>query len=375
MSIDIREAMKNLDENTRRAFLGKQPRGNYDASVFVEAIENDGERYLYVPGAKRVRWFKVDHPTGVVFPDTPIYTGKRVTVVARVYNSIEDYQKNLPCAINSCTRILSDDIYEVDSVVTRAMSRALRDAGYDLPRDAHIIEGWTPVKTLKSGASVPEEALESSTSTAFIPIGLPGVVAAEKPAATEESSATDTSATAVPAQDAQSENDEKKSEITPENVFSIMVPASKLVSPAKHRGCPRKHPIEETDKPVEEPKKSAEEPKAENNSADEEKPDDLNTVPEANAGVENTAIPAPFIPVKKDVPDSFDGLFEKAKTIFDSYEAAMAYSSKLLSWKTVGEQRDERIAFYVRKAMKGTLTDEMLGYACAIAAKERDLTI
>lgn len=92
---DTRKSWDPLDENTRKAYEGKTHTNEYDRSVFVEAVQNDetGDCILYVPSSKRMRWFKTDYPCGVVIPDPPIFTGKRVTIVARVYKTPDDLEK------------------------------------------------------------------------------------------------------------------------------------------------------------------------------------------------------------------------------------------------------------------------------------------
>lgn len=109
---------------------------------------------------KRMAWFKTDYPEGIVAPDPPQYVGRRVTITVRIYKNRDDFRNNLPAAVNMATRVLNDnDAYCVDTCVTRAQSRALRDLGYDLPRDAHYIEGWTPTQHVKK--DLPDDALES----------------------------------------------------------------------------------------------------------------------------------------------------------------------------------------------------------------------
>lgn len=161
---DLRDSLAHLDEKTREMYLRtcSENASHYDPSVFVEALVDEaGTMHLFVPAKKRMGWFKTDYPEGIVAPDPPQYVGRRVTITVRIYKNRDDFRNSLPAAVNMATRVLNDnDAYCVDTCVTRAQSRALRDLGYDLPRDAHYIEGWTPTQHVKK--DLPDDALESS---------------------------------------------------------------------------------------------------------------------------------------------------------------------------------------------------------------------
>lgn len=306
-----------LDEGTRQKYFGKLSRtsSGYDPSVFIEALQDENDNlHLYVPARKRMAWFKTDYPEGIVMVDTPQYTGRRVTVTARIYKTREDFQANLPAAVNMATRVLVDnDDYQVDICVTRAQSRALRDMGYDMPRDAHIIDGWTPVKKV-AGGKMPEEVMESG-------VMMENYMSDLTP---ETSAGTQRQNPASPSAAAKTARNNKNEKVTA--VMAPPVQSEEVVSPE----------IKSDQKPA-----------------------------EVAAAIPPITHPA----AGKALSDK--EIMEQAKAMFATCESAETYSSRLLSGKTIGEQNEVRIKYYAQKALNGTCRDASLGLAAYLVAVER----
>lgn len=342
--------MDCLDENTKKVYFSKFSNGgigSYDPSVFVEALrDSEGNLHLYVPARNRMAWFKTDYPTGMVIPDPPQYNMHRVMVVARVYKTADDFKNNQPAAVNMAARLLDDkDPYIVDVCITRAQSRALRDMGYDIPRDAHIIKGWTPIKdNAKNNSEEALDAMESSvviknyTSDLEPKVETPDVNTAklENP-----SEATINTAT-VPAAD--TDDADKKAKST-----------------SKKPGRPRKKAAEavETAEAADAPAEVAEAPSKE-------------TVPEAdNTGSEPSVSAEP----EQNPTTSAEDIMAQAQNAFSSIEDAKAYTSRLLGGKTVGEQNDLRIKYFAEKAIKANSRDVKLGLAAYLVANQRGIAL
>lgn len=310
-----------LDDITRETLLAQKPK--YDPSIFVEGImQADGEIILFVPAAKRMKWFRMDYPDGVVVPEPPIINNRRVTVIAKVYKTKEDLQNNLPAAVNMASRFAGDgDIYAVDSCATRAQSRALRDLGYDVPMDAHIIEGWTPI-TQEAGTSVNEDALESGISVGdCVPKFLRDMAA--------------------------------PSVRTPE-----------LVAALEQEKAPEKPPMAA-------PKAAPAEPKPVTPSAPAPESEPAPVVAAAEAPK-----PMPSVQPVNPMPEADDDpLMQKAHEQFATLADAEAYTSRVLGNRTVGEQPDNRVAYYAKNAKVGKGNDELLGLAMLLVAKARNLAV
>lgn len=340
-----------LDENTRKVFFSKFSYGgigSYDPSVFVEALrDKKGDLCLYVPARKRMAWFKTDYPDGMVIPDPPQYNMHRVMVVARVYKTAEDFKNNQPAAVNMATRLLDDkDPYVVDVCITRAQSRALRDMGYDIPRDAHIIEGWTPIKD--SDKDIPEEnadALEAS-------VVIKNYVSDLEPKVTPDS------AENVVEQPVQAEPVAAPAEPSAASTDS----ADKKPKPgAKKVGRPRKKGGED----------AAEKDSAPETASDADPAEVTKSEAEANAAGESAATEAP----EQKTSSSADEVLERAQNAFPSIEDAEAYTSRLLGGKSVGEQNDLRIKYFAEKALKADCRDEKLGLATYLVANHRGIAL
>ena len=353
---DTRKSWDPLDENTRNAYEGKKHTNEYDRSVFVEAVQNDatGDCILYVPSAKRMRWFKTDYPCGVVIPDPPIFTGKRVTIVAKVYKTPADLEKNLPCAVNSCTRILDDDKYTIDAAVTRAQSRALRDMGYDLPCDAHEIPGWTPIHVVHENKNLPEDAIESQKNV-VVNIPIINTPAAPAPVATEKPIVAPNPVIAPPIMVEDMDNtvfaDTKKDDAQ-ENVTTV---------------------VQQEHVKTRRPRKPKEDVAMKVNTTSEEKSSADSAQTENTPVIQNESSvisTSPVVDKQKNGFASLDELYTKAKTVFANSDEALAYTCRLLGKRTVRDQNLKRVNYFAKKAVEGALRDENLGYACAIVAKE-----
>lgn len=358
--VDLRENLKVLDDASKNAFVGRGFTEGYDPSVFCEVMQNNKteQRIIYVPCANRIRWFRTDYPEGMVIPDAPTFVGRRVVVTAKVYLTRADFVEGRVAAMNSCTRdITNEDTYIVDATVTRAQSRALRDLGYDLPRDAHEIPGWTPVKIVDDdNATMPEDAMESKASIHVPIIGIPHgekevqppvMVEDEPPVATIET----TQVKEVIPDKQPTETEESKNSPTPE-------------PEVKHRRGRKPKVIA----PVEEAP-------VENKPTEQEQPTSVVETKEQPVVKENAA---PTEQQKNDevAPASFEDLYKKGIEIFGSVDAAANYSSKQLQLKTVGEQSDTRLSYFAKKALSGAaMMDKNLGPACAVVMKSKNLSI
>lgn len=312
-----------LDAVTKEMLRSKLPQ--YDPSVFVEGImQPDGNLILYVPAAKRMDWFRADYPDGVVVPEPPVINGRRVTVVAKVYKTREDLRDGLPAAVNMASRFMGDnDLYAVDSCVTRAQSRALRDLGYDVPVNAHVIEGWTPITKQEEGnAPVVEDALESGVSLRDrVPKFLRG--------------------------------DDIPAVRTPELINALEKHAEQQTAPMPApTPAPAPSPVPQVKEPepVKEPAKK----------------------PAESAPVSAKPVAPPKAEVNP-APMDEDPLIRKALDKFQTLANAEAYTSRVLGGKSVGEQPDNRVAYYAKNAKVGKVADEALGLAMLLVAKARNL--
>lgn len=340
--------MDCLDENTKKVYFSKFSNGgvgSYDPSVFVEALrDKDGNLHLYVPARKRMAWFKTDFPNGMVIPDPPVYNMHRVMVVARVYKTADDFKNNQPAAVNMATRLLDDkDPYIVDVCITRAQSRALRDMGYDIPRDAHILKGWTPIKedtknTLEENADVMEASVVIKNYTSELEPKLSDSTAMTssdvkaESAAVPDPSAKSAATTATGADD------------TDKNPKSV----------SRKPGRPRKKPAEAVDAPAEATEAPQKEAAAEEGG---------------NASEQHAPVDS------EQKSDAATDVAARAQNAFPSIEEAEAYSSRLLGGKTVGEQNDLRIKYFAEKALKADCRDEKLGLAAYLVACQRGISL
>lgn len=315
-----------------------------------------------VPAKKRMAWFKTDYPDGIVAPDPPQYVGRRVTITVRIYKNRDDFRNNLPAAVNMATRVLNDnDAYCVDTCVTRAQSRALRDLGYDLPRDAHYIEGWTPTQHVKK--DLPDDALESSMTIAdFMPTMAPTVpehvpVPETTPAQVSEPAASITKTDEKSVDDGQKPAEEEK--------------GTQSEPPAKRRGRPRKvkAPEEEAELKSIDTATSAQKLEPIQTAMVDATSDTVDQTVN-NAIDETTAVELATIE-SAETPD----LLDRAKGVFATVGEAEGYTSRIIGGKTVAEQPEMRIIYFARKALAGGCRDEKLGLAAYMVAKDRHYQI
>ena len=357
--VDLRENLKVLDDASKNAFVGRGFTEGYDPSVFCEVMQNNKteQRIIYVPCANRIRWFRTDYPEGMVIPDAPTFVGRRVVVTAKVYLTRADFVEGRVAAMNSCTRdTANEDTYIVDATVTRAQSRALRDLGYDLPRDAHEIPGWTPVKVVDDNATMPEDAMESKASIHVPIIGIPhGEKEVQPPVMVEDEPPVATIETAqvkkVIPNNQPTETEEPKNPQTPE-------------PEVKHRRGRKPKVIT-----------LVKEAPSESKPAEQEQPTNVVETKEQPVIKENAA-PTELPKNDEVAPASFEDLYKKGIEIFGSVDAAANYSSKQLQLKTVGEQSDTRLSYFAKKALSGAaMMDKNLGPACAVVMKSKNLSI
>ena len=277
-----------------------------------------------------------------------------VTVTARVYKTRDDYRTNVPAAVNMATRVINDkEEFLVDVCATRAQSRALRDLGYDIPRDAHIIEGWTPIKAVATGSKLPEDALEASViMERFMSDLTPAVNVAKKGAAVPEQTAPEQTAPEQAAPKASAESAAK-----PQKASRKRTEASPQETPAKSEADGKKAKAQ--DDVVSETKAAA-------------GPED-NSVPTGVA--EKTAETQADTDAAAQPDASGDELFQRAMSVFASVDEAGAYHSRLLQKGTVAEQEDVRIRYFANKALRNTCRDEKLGLAAYMVALHRGITL
>lgn len=357
--VDMRENLKVLDDASRNAFVGRGFTEGYDPSVFCEVMQNNKteQRIIYVPCANRIRWFRTDYPEGMVIPDAPTFAGRRVVVTAKVYLTRADFVEGRVAAMNSCTRdIANEDTYIVDATVTRAQSRALRDLGYDLPRDAHEIPGWTPVKVVDDNTTMPEDAMESKASIHVPIIGIPhGEKEVQPPVMVEDEPSVETIETA------------QVKKVIPDNQPTETEKPKNLQTPepeVKHRRGRKPKVIT-----------LVKEAPSESKPAEQEQPTNVVETKEQPVIKENAA-PTELPKNDEVAPASFEDLYKKGIEIFGSADAAANYSSKQLQLKTVGEQSDTRLSYFAKKALSGAaMMDKNLGPACAVVMKSKNLSI
>lgn len=157
----MEKKLEKLRKNEREAFVAsvynRAYADDFDASIFCHAVveEETGELRLYVPAENRIRWFRLRNPLARISVSEPKIFGSKVYVHAEIFANRNDAY---PVASNNAESKAGEQ-YAAEIASTRAISRALRVAGYDLPVNAHFIEGWTPVER---DGKVPEDALESS---------------------------------------------------------------------------------------------------------------------------------------------------------------------------------------------------------------------
>lgn len=348
--LDIQDIKDLLDENTKKVYFSKLCYGgvgSYDPSVFVEAIQDDtGNLSLYVPARKRMAWFKTDFPNGLVTLDAPIFSGRRVTIIARLYKTPEDYKNNVPAAVNMATRPMDDkDPFIIDVCATRAQSRVLRDMGYDIPRDAHFIKGWTPVRSsVKKPSEDDLDALESS-------VVIKGYASDLEPKVGENNPEQEVAHEAMP----------EPAETTPDTATAANTADDSDKKPkatTRKAGRPKKNKAAEAE-PVEAPAVSSE--------VSQEK-----AAPEAGNDAGEQDVPAE--PEQKQTA-SVDAIAARAQQAFPTIGEAEAYTSRLLGGKTVGEQNDLRIRYFAEKAMKEDCRDEKLGLAAYLVATQRGIAL
>lgn len=359
-----------LDEITRAKYfsvLSHAPH-DYDPSVFVEALQDEsGNLRLYVPARKRMAWFKTDYPNGVVVSEPPEFKGRMVTVKAQAYKTHEDFLRNIPAAVNMATRLVNDkDEYVVDVCVTRAQSRVLRDLGYDLPRDAHIIDGWTPIKRVNNDAKLPEDALEASVVMGnfmsklapepTVPCKKPETEApAVEPKPVETVETEPPAATSKRSSRTRSKVSKETPSAPPEQPAAAQqdVAAAPGLEPAPASVSAPEHPTDVTE------------------TNEDAKMPDASTSPQVAPAAETANETSHQV---LEGAES-DELLQQAMSVFASVEEAGAYTCRLLQKQTVADLTDMRIKFFASKAVSGTCRDEKLGLATYMVAKYRGIAL
>ena len=355
-----------LDEITRAKYfsiLSHVPH-DYDPSIFVEALQDEnGNLRLYVPTRKRLAWFHMDYPNGVVIPDPPEFKGRMVTVKAQAYKTHEDLLRNVPAAVNMATRLVNDkDEYVVDVCVTRAQSRVLRDLGYDLPRDAHIIDGWTPIKRVNADAKLPEDALEAS-------VDMGNFMSKLAPEPTNPVKKPETEAPAA--------------EPKPAETVETEPPAATSKRSSRTRSKASKEtPSASPEQPAAAQQDVAAAPNPESVSAPEHPTDTAETnegtkMPDASTSPQVAPAAETANETSHQVLEGAesDELLQQAMSVFASVEEAGAYTCRLLQKQTVADLTDMRIKFFASKAVSGTCRDEKLGLATYMVAKYRGIAL
>lgn len=150
-----------LGENERRAYLAAQNgapfEGEFDSSIFCNARvdEETGEMILYIPADNRIKLFRLKHPNGRINVGEPKLFGQKIYVHAEIFANATDGNP----VVSNNAECKASEPYAAEAASTRAISRALRVLGFDLPAEPRFIEGWTPIE---KGGKVSEDALESS---------------------------------------------------------------------------------------------------------------------------------------------------------------------------------------------------------------------
>lgn len=354
--LDERIRINMLDEETKAVYLGApvSEHPNYDRSVFIEAIldKTTNEKTLFVPSAKRVDWFRTENPNAVIVTDPPVFNGKSFSIEARIFLSPEDAQSGRLVARTQYNGYISQDV-DLNIASTRAKGRALRDLGYDLPRDAHEIPGWTKVKEVE-GESGNVDAAESGISAVVVPVPL-------VPESNNTSQITSAPQQIVQHNEIEPEQPQAKSSTVEEK---DSVPAKKRkAAPANNAEVsPTSTPVVPmTNEPTEQFEFPEENPQEETTSvpfATSEASDTQNQL-DSNDGTAE--------------PDSIE---ERAAKMFPNVEDAEGYQCRVLSGKSVGEQPDARIKYFAQKALKGErIIDPALGLACIVVAQKRGLQL
>lgn len=343
-NVDARIRLNALDDDTRAVYMGepasKHP--NYDASVFVEAQYNEktGEGTLFVPSANRLDWFKAEHPDGIVVTDAPTIMGRYFSIEARVYLNLDDLVANRYVAKTQYNGSLSDS-FDLNACATRAKGRALRDIHFDIPRDAHIIPGWTHEKVVADDAAGSADALESGVSVKIMP--MPNVPTFDD---------------AQPSEPAKQEKPEaEKSKPEKDNADKPKTAAAVN----KENTAQKKHPA-----PAKKDFQPAQQPPLEDVVEDRHEP-----VVEAPAKAEDQSETSCESNEEEPV-----GILAEATKAFPKKEDAENYRCRILNNLTVSEQPDTRLSYFAKKVVNGQhIADKQLGYACVIVANARGLNI
>lgn len=347
--LDERTRINALDEETKAVYLGApvSEHPNYDRSVFVEAIvdKTTKKKILFVPSAKRVEWFRTEYPKAVIVTDPPVFCGKCFSIEARVFMSLDDMMEGRMVARTQYNGYVSQsqDV-DLNIACTRAKGRALRDLGYDLPRDAHEIPGWTRVNELEDGCKNPDAA--ESDVAVIVPVPL------------------------VPA-----ENNEPKTK--PNQTFEQHEGKAPVAANEAQESASQEEPVKEKS-PARKKKTTATKTNAV--PADEDSaylPEAVVSEPEADS----TVVSEPEEP--KEMGDFGSNetaepgsVQESAMQKFPNVADAENYQCRVLSGKTVGEQPDARIKYFAQKAINGErVIDPVLGLACVAVAMKRGLQI
>lgn len=345
--LDERIRINLLDEDTKAVYLGEPAKEhpNYDRSVFVEAIFNKTtkEKTLFVPSAKRIDWFRAEYPEAVIVTDSPVFSGKSFSIEARVFLSPEDAQSGRLVARTQYNGYISQDV-DLNIACTRAKGRVLRDLGYDLPRDAHEIPGWTKVKEVE-GECENADAAESGVSAVVVPVPL------------------------VP----------EKNNVSEVQVASNQTLEKTEVSEKVAPNPPKKTSAAEKSEPASMQEKTASSKKVEVVPVEEEPIEHLEPQEEAISvqnAPNNIASNTKEQSTKSEDVTEPSTVEERAVAMFPNVADAENYQCRVLSGKTVGEQPDARIKYFAQKAIKGErVIDPTLGLACVAVAAKRGLQI
>lgn len=352
------------------------PQNQFDPSALLVAQCDEKGQVLFMPAMNRWRWFKLDHPDAVVVPRDPVFVSRVVTVAVDVYLSIDDKLAQRVFCSGACSSLLTDDVHLVNSLRTRAIGNAMRNAGYDIPMSAHFIEGWTEVR----GAAdpVPEEAMESGVR--IIPIVPPAQSEEETLQAADESTLT----LSVPAQqETSSEKVDSTASAAPSKGKKASTrkkkePESKENEPEPKENEPELNEVQsdapatvnnqpDTSVPNEE---ASEEPVVEASQPAEET-EKVEVKQEESVSDTGSAQDKPAVYARADVAQ----MLQEAREVFGGVVGAEGFTHPVF-WNTgVGEQSDMRVGYFAKKGIAGELPDKKLALATLLVAYERGLKI
>lgn len=349
------------------------PKDDFDPSSLLVAYNNgDNQGRLFMPAFNRWAWFRIDHPNAVVVPMDPVINGRMVTVSCQVYLNPDDATKGNIFCRGACSGVFTDDPNFVNSLRTRALGNAMRNAGYDMPLSAHFIEGWTEIIGGPAD-SAPEEAMESGAK--IIPM-IPVVNPAPNPNHAESSApvpANETPVSAAPVVPPTPVPDDKEQE----NPVSASQSENTADSPTPSRPVRsrkrEKKPESSTD-PIQQPPQDGAMEKGKDEPAEVSAPKpDIPAVEPASEQKSSEEQAADF---NQDIYQRQDVvlLLKEAEECFPG-NSAEEYQHVVFSNKKVGEQGDLRVAYFAKKAIAGESPERKLGLATLLVARNRGLKL